>query len=357
MSAVDSVIGFIIVFAAGLILTPVNIWFSRKTGLVDHPHPRGIHKSSVPLAGGLSFAIPILLVQGVWMLLDPESTRGIGVYTVGGVAVTALGLVDDKYRLSAWWKLLFQILIILGICSLGLRINVLTNPLNGEFHLGWTSYPVTIFWFLLVMNAFNLTDGMDGLAAGISVIAGAVLFVAGYQFHNGQVMFLSALLAAGCLAFLRYNFYPARIFMGDTGSLFIGYSIAGIAIAGSGQLKGITAMTIVVPLITLFIPLFDTFHAIGRRIRDKRHIFHGDKGHLHHRLLSYGFSQRSIALIVWFVTLMFGLIAVGFTYATKDVLLVILLLLIVVLTAVLWLLLNMFQKLAQKIAGDETKED
>ena len=249
-----------------------------------------------------------------------------------------LGYLDDKKKFTANFKLLFQILIAIGMYFSGFKMHLLTNPFGPQINLGIFSFPFTIIWFLVVINAFNLIDGIDGLAAGVTVIVTSVLLAVGLVYSNTIVILLSLPLLCSNLAFLRYNFYPAKIFMGDTGALFIGFNIAAISVAGASQYKGITTMTLLIPIIVLIIPISDTILAIFRRIKRRKHIFQADKEHLHHKMLSLGFSQKSIAFIGYFITFMFGLIAFGFSFASKEILIGILILMMVLLLLFLLIL-------------------
>jgi len=343
----------LLAFAATLLLTPVNIVLSRKTGLLEPPRPDSTHKAPMPLAGGLAVALPVLVLQVVYWQLSGHAKDDMPSLVAGGAAMALVGLLDDRVRLRAWSKLALQCLVVLGVMALGFRIHFLTNPFGGYIELGWFSLPVTLAWFLLVMNSFNLIDGMDGLAAGIAVIVCLVLGVVAFIFANPPVAILSFMLAGAVLAFLRFNFPPARIFMGDTGSLFIGYNIAAIAITGSGQIKGIAAMTLLIPITSLFLPLFDTALAVLRRLRKRQHIFHRDQEHIHHRLLRFGFSQRGVVLIAWFVTLLFGLIAIGFSLATHTLMVVVLLLLALLLMALFYVL----QRWLYTFSGKQEKNE
>jgi UDP-GlcNAc:undecaprenyl-phosphate GlcNAc-1-phosphate transferase len=194
------------------------------------------------------------------------------------------------------------------------------------------------------MNAINLIDGIDGLASGICVIVCAVLLVVGIKESNSIVIALSAFLLAGNLAFLRFNFYPAKIFLGDTGALFNGLVLAAISTAGNRQYKGITSMTLIIPLSVLAVPLIDMFLAIFRRIRGGNNIFTPDKKHLHHIMLSLGLSQRTVAIIVYFMTLLFGLIAIGFSFSTKKILFSVLLCLLTMAVVVSYIFMRKGRK-------------
>jgi UDP-GlcNAc:undecaprenyl-phosphate/decaprenyl-phosphate GlcNAc-1-phosphate transferase len=332
--------GFVFVFACTFLLVPLNRRLSNKFGVIDLPDARKIHKDAIALAGGFSFAIPILVMQYIFSLLpigQPFANQTQKLALLGFVTLM-VGLMDDKYESSAKFKLLYQVLLAIVMYFAGFQIKTMTNPLGSEFQLGYLSFPITIFWYLLVINALNFIDGLDGLATGITVIISLLLTTLGIMSHNPFVSFLSLIMAAGSLAFLRFNFYPASIFMGDSGSLFLGLNIAAISTAGNMQFKGITAMTLLVPIIALLLPFFDIFLAVGRRLRNGTNIFKPDKAHLHHKMLDLGLSQRTVALVAYFITFLFALVAFGFSFSTKKILFIILVVLLFVLLLISYLL-------------------
>ena len=334
-------ISFLFTLILTYILVPINIRFSKKQNLISHPFTRGIHSVPTPIAGGLSFGIPVILLQlGVYFIF-PKLGYQILYLSLGSLLMLILGFLDDKTKLRAKYKLIFQIAIITIIYFTGFNIQLLTNPFGETIILGYFSFPVTVLWFLLVVNAFNLIDGLDGLASGIALIVAVVLLAVGLLKSNPIIIFSSIALIGANLAFLKYNFYPARIFMGDTGSLFLGFNIAAISIIGKAEFKGITSMTLLVPIIALTIPIMDTTFAIFRRLNNKEHIFKADKEHIHHKLHEIGLSQKNIALICYFLTLLFGLIAFGFSFSSKKILLSILLFLLFILMIVVY---NFFKK-------------
>ena len=306
------------------LLVPLNMRFSTRLDILAHPGERKIHNGSIPEAGGLSFALPIILSQIVLALFLPQPERGRMFWLAGvEVATLILGFMDDRHDTRAWLKFLLQIGIGVAMYLIGFRVESLTNPFGSEIMLGWASFPVTLLWYLVVMNAINLIDGIDGLASGICAIVCAVLLIVGIKGQNLIAAALSAFLMAGNLAFLRFNFHPAKIFLGDTGALFNGLVIAAIATTGTQQYKGITSMTLIIPLSVLAIPLIDISLAVLRRLRFGN-IFVADKAHLHHAMLGLGLSQKAISLIAWVVTLLFGLIAIGFSFSTKRILFLVL---------------------------------
>ncbi|MCF7859281.1 MAG: undecaprenyl/decaprenyl-phosphate alpha-N-acetylglucosaminyl 1-phosphate transferase [Candidatus Cloacimonetes bacterium] len=326
------IIKYILVFIASLFVTyflvPLNIKISLNWILIDQPQKRKIHEKPTPIAGGLAFAIPVIVILIVLYYIMPELGSQILILALGGLLMLILGLFDDKKRISAGYKLIFQIIIISIVYFLGFKIQLLTNPFGSTITLGYFAFPVTMLWFLLVVNAFNLIDGVDGLASGIASIVAIILFVVGIQKDNTIITLASVSLIGANLAFLKYNFYPAKIFMGDAGSLFLGFNIAAISIIGETGFKGITSMTILVPIIALSIPIMDTIFAVFRRVNKKKHVFQADKEHIHHKLLDLGLAQNYIALICYFLTILFGLIALGFSFSSKKTLLSILLLLL-----------------------------
>ena len=231
---------------------------------------------------------------------------------------------DYLLKLIDIYKVMFGLL---GLCSagialvmylIGFRVNFLTNPFGHDLMLGGMSLPLTVLWFLMMMNAINLIDGLDGLATGIAAIVSAVLLVVGLKHANMLVILLSSMLLSGTLAFLFYNFNPAKIFLGDTGALYIGFIIAAISTAGNQQFKGITSITLMIPLTVMAVPILDVGLAIFRRI-SLGNIFTPDKNHIHHLMLELGLSQKTVAIIVYIVTLLFGLIAIGFSFSSKKI--------------------------------------
>lgn len=201
----------------------------------------------------------------------------------------------------------------LAVVPFGIQVDVITNPLSGGIMtLGILAIPVTVFWIISVTNAVNLIDGLDGLASGTSMIAALTIAAVSWKqgivtdgvYNNGEVAILALLLAAAVLGFLRYNFYPAKIFLGDTGSMFLGYCLSVLAIMG--LTKGAAAISVFIPIVILGIPLLDTFFAIVRRCYNGQPIFQPDKNHLHHRLMALGLSHRQTVLVIYAVSGLLG---------------------------------------------------
>jgi UDP-GlcNAc:undecaprenyl-phosphate GlcNAc-1-phosphate transferase len=258
----------------------------------------------------------------------------------GGILITILGLLDDMYNLKALLKLVFQILAALIVVFSGVTINVVTWPWagNGVLMLGAWSDIITVLWIIGITNAVNFIDGLDGLAAGISSIASLCLMIIAIL-GGGEpaIILLTAALAGSCMGFLPYNFNPASIFMGDTGSTFLGFSLAVISI--QGLIKSYTAITIVVAVIILGLPIFDTAFAIIRRILNKKPIMQADRGHLHHKLVDRGYSQKSAVILLYIISGTFGI--AGILVAMNNIVLAIG---IVFVMFIVWLISNFINK-------------
>ncbi|CAM4371618.1 undecaprenyl/decaprenyl-phosphate alpha-N-acetylglucosaminyl 1-phosphate transferase [Paenibacillus alkaliterrae] len=309
-------IGFIIALILALAMTPLVKKFAFKVGAIDKPNHRKVHTRIMPRLGGLAIYIAFV---GAFFLLSPfipdgllraRDTNMINALLVGGTMIIILGALDDRFELSAKVKLLGQIaaacVVVFGF---DVKIDLLNIPFGETMQpiAGWISIPLTILWIVGVTNAINLIDGLDGLAAGVSGIAIATIVVMASLMGFQPVILLSTLLLGGIVGFLVFNFHPAKIFMGDSGSLFLGFSLATLSMLG---FKQVTIVSFVTPLLIIGVPLSDTFFAIVRRWVNKRPIFAPDKGHLHHRLRDLGFSHRRTVLIIWGVAAIFGALAI-----------------------------------------------
>ena len=328
--------GLIYIFLGSLsisfILTPLMRKIALKKNIMAMPGERMIHTEPVPYLGGV--AIYLSFVAGIMLTiyLDKNILREV-LYKIYGLViaatfVVALGLWDDIKNIKPWVKLLFQVIVAFFLFGCGFRIQVVTNIFfGGEYHLPiYISTLITVLWFVGMINAMNLIDGLDGLAAGITIIASCALMLVSFFLKNPiNIIILSALTGA-CLGFLKYNFYPAKIFMGDAGSMFLGLVLGAIALLGS-QHKAATAVALLTPISALFIPIADTFIAILRRIVEKRPIFRADKEHLHHRLLIIGLNHRQIVVFLYLVTLYLGMFSFLFVLIPDKYALILLFLL------------------------------
>ncbi|MBZ4654051.1 MAG: hypothetical protein JG781_1390 [Peptococcaceae bacterium] len=294
----------IIAFCVALFGTPLVKRLAYKIKAVDKPAARKVHQKLMPRLGGLAICI------GFWtaLLLTQEMTREIYALLGGGLLIILVGIGDDIKGVSPKTKLLVQVLAACIVLAAGVRVNFMTHPIDGVIDLGYLGYPLTVLWIIGVTNAVNLIDGLDGLAAGVSAIAAVTLGIVSLIEGVTAMAFIPFILAASILGFLKYNFHPAQIFMGDTGSLFLGFNLATIAIIG--LTKSATVISLFLPIVILGIPIMDTLFAIIRRYHNGKPIFSADKDHLHHRLLALGLSHRHTVLAIYGVSLLLGVSAV-----------------------------------------------
>ncbi|MGI6713175.1 MAG: glycosyltransferase family 4 protein [Bacillota bacterium] len=292
-------------------LTPVMKKVGILVGAVDKPDHRKVHKGLMPRIGGVAVYFGFIVAA----LLTQDLNGPVLGLLLSGTLIMLLGFVDDVKGISPKIKLLGQILAALVLVYFGVRVEFITNPFTGGIiSLGYLSIPVTLFWLTGVTNAVNLIDGLDGLAAGVSIIASVTLAVVAWMQGQFTAVYLALFLAAGTMGFLRYNFNPAQLFMGDCGSLFLGFNLGALAVMGLS--KGATIISLFIPVVVLGIPIMDTLFAIVRRFSNKKPIFEADKGHLHHCLLQRGLSHKQTVLIIYAVTLLLGSSAVLLTMLT-----------------------------------------
>ncbi len=293
---------FIVAFVLSLVLTPGAKLMGIHFGAVDKPSARKVHTRPIPRSGGVAIMFSFLLALSTCMLLsNPISNllfwneqRAFGL--LGGFVVFAVGFFDDFHPLSSKTKLLFQILSASLAFYGGVRIETFFAGDVG-LHFGILSYFVTVFWFLLFINAMNLIDGLDGLAAGVAFFTSVVMVILTVMQTNYLAALEFAALSGALLGFLRYNFNPASVFMGDGGAYFIGYTIAALAIMGS--IKSQVGATLLIPLVALGVPIFDTLLSPVRRFILGQRLFQPDKGHIHHHLLKMGLSSSGAVLIIY----------------------------------------------------------
>jgi UDP-GlcNAc:undecaprenyl-phosphate GlcNAc-1-phosphate transferase len=302
-------VSFFLIFTTALVITlllvPPVKQLAFVVGVTDKPCERKIHKGHVPRLGGL--AIFISFFTSVFIYFHQfQQFRGI---FIGMFIIVIVGIIDDAYGLDAKMKFLGQIVAGLAAITLsGVNIQFLGSVLGSTFSLGWLSMPLTLFWIVGITNAINLSDGLDGLASGISLIAFLCFGLLAYQ--RGDIpIFTLCLIMVGCiLGFLKYNTHPAEIFMGDTGSLFLGFSLGTISLMGN--FKTLTFVTLITPALILLVPILDTLWAIVRRIRQGRSPFSADNKHFHHRLLAQGMNQTQSVSVIYYISTILSVVAV-----------------------------------------------
>jgi UDP-GlcNAc:undecaprenyl-phosphate/decaprenyl-phosphate GlcNAc-1-phosphate transferase len=299
----------IMCFMISILITPLVKKLAYKIRATDRPNKRKVHQTIMPRLGGL--AIYLAFLAGV-ILLQPDNPFSTSIMVGSGIIVIS-GILDDIYELSARLKLMAQIaaaaiIVLYG----GLQITFINLPFGGLFEFGYLSIPFTFLWIIGITNAINLIDGLDGLAAGVSSIALVAISGMAFIMGNLYVVTIGSILLVSTIGFLYHNFYPAKIFMGDTGALFLGFMISVLSLLG---FKNITFVSFIVPIIILGVPISDTIFAILRRIINKQPLSSPDKSHLHHCLLRLGYSHRETVLIIYAMAALFGIVAVVFSQA------------------------------------------
>ena len=305
---------FLAAFVVTYLLVPLVKKLALKWGAVSLPTDRHVHQHPIPRMGGLAVAVSFYGGVGalvLWHNLVSESffagTWDVAALLIGGLVILALGVYDDLRDVRAKIKLLVQLLAATIVCALSGSMQLVNLPFVGVVELGLLAVPVTILWIVVITNAFNLIDGIDGLAAGVGILVFAVSFF--IALTNGQVrmMVTAAIMSGALLAFLRYNFHPATVFLGDTGSQFLGFCTAVVSLQSST--KGTTAVLLLIPVCVLGYPLLDLSLAITRRVLKGKPIFSPDRSHIHHKLLACGLGQRAASGVVYVITLFFTGIA------------------------------------------------
>lgn len=264
-----------------------------RWGAIDAVDVRKVHNIPTPRMGGLAIYVASTIVSLVFLPWGHHSLA----LMVGGAMIFLLGVWDDIKGLHPKVKLTGQIITALVVYAMGIRVEFLSNPLDGMISLGILTLPVTVLWIVGVTNALNLIDGLDGLAAGIATIAALTLAVVSWMQGQNQAAMYALILAASAAAFLRFNFFPAKLFMGDSGSMFLGFNLATLAILGTAKMT--TAVSLLAPLLALGLPLMDTSWAIMRRIHQRQPVFSADKQHLHHQLLGLGLTHPQAVLMIY----------------------------------------------------------
>jgi UDP-N-acetylmuramyl pentapeptide phosphotransferase/UDP-N-acetylglucosamine-1-phosphate transferase len=301
---------FAVPLLLALLLTPLVGRVAQRFGFLDYPRePRHLHETPTPKLGGVALFLPFLIAVGLSLILLPltlearpdlpHELRRLAGVIVGSLVVLLVGIYDDKRELSHWPQLLAQFLAAGVAIYSGIVIYEIASPFGGLVRFPfWFAIAFTLFWLLGMMNTVNWLDGLDGLAAGITVIASLIFFAHSNRLGQVSIALLPLALAGCTLGFLPYNFYPARVFMGTSGALFLGFALGTLSIIGGA--KAATA------LLVLGIPILDVAWQIVNRLRERRSPFRGDRGHLHHRLLDIGISHRRVVLFFYLLSASFG---------------------------------------------------
>lgn len=346
-------IGIIVAFVLTAVAVPFVKRLAFAIGAIDQPNKRKVHQKVMPRLGGVA------IFFGFWgsVILTQSNKEGLLPMAIGAMILLAVGIIDDMKELPAKVKLVGQILAASVVAIGGPRIEFVTNVINHESDMLslaiWMSVPITIIWIIAIINAVNLIDGLDGLAAGISAIASLTMSIVALGNGQEQLAILLFILFGSCLGFLPYNFHPASIFMGDCGSMFLGHALAVFSLMGTA--KSVTFISVVIPILILGVPIFDTLFAIVRRMLSGQPIFQADKAHLHHQFLKRGFSHRTTVLIIYALSAVLSVCALIMDYLTTEKSLIFSLILI---TAILFAAgkFGIIGKLEKK-TNDSTQEE
>ena len=322
---------FLCFFCALLVsyfITPLIRKFSFWIGAIDKPNARNIHVEPMPRMGGLGIFISFFVTTILIWHLSNTLTINDGLALLFGSSIIVLtGMLDDRFGLSAKTKLLGQSIAAYITIYFGIKIEFIIIPFSNEpIAVGWFGMLLTLLWILGITNAINLIDGLDGLASGIVCIAAIAFFLISLLEGNSLAALMSIILLGSTIGFLRHNFFPAKIFMGDTGSLFLGYTLSTIALL---ELKQATILSFLVPIITLGVPILDTLYAIVRRKLNRQPIWIADKNHLHHRLLSMRLSHRNVVLVIYTISAIFAFLAISISQSPWWLVLVIVFVIII----------------------------
>ncbi len=294
------------------LMSPLVKSFAYKVGAIDVPKDnRRMHKKPTPRLGGLAIFLGFMFSILIFVPIDRQ-LRGI---LLGAVIIVVLGVVDDITPLRAGFKFIVQIAAALVAVYHGVLVQILSNPnvFSSEpyWYLGWASVPITVLWIVGITNSVNLIDGLDGLANGVSTISAITMLVIALLVSEGQTALIMAALVGACLGFMPYNKNPAQMFMGDTGSTFLGYILATVSI--QGLFKYYAIISFAVPFLILGLPMFDTLFAIVRRLAHGQNPMSPDRGHIHHRLIDMGLNQKQAVAALYVVSSILGLSAVVLT--------------------------------------------
>ncbi|MBS5793271.1 MAG: undecaprenyl/decaprenyl-phosphate alpha-N-acetylglucosaminyl 1-phosphate transferase [Clostridiales bacterium] len=299
--------GFSIAFAVSMLMTPFAKKIAFKLKAIDYPKSRGLNKEPMPRIGGLAIFLGFLASVGILaFFVEDFHTKQFFGFLTGGILIVILGIFDDIYELSPKIKFIVQLLVAIIVVSTGTRIDVMSWPFWQ--YLRPFNTIITMVWIIGLVNAVNLIDGVDGLAAGVSSIASLCLMILCIISGSNLAVVLTAILAGSCLGFLPRNFSPAEIYMGDTGSTFLGYVLA--VTSCIGVYKSYAVLSIVISILAVALPILDTLFAMIRRAINRKPLMSADRGHLHHRLIDSGYSHKQAVIILYGLSLFSAVIAI-----------------------------------------------
>jgi len=332
--------------------TPAVMAFAKKIGAIDIPRDdRRMHKTPIPRVGGLAIFLGFVASSIIFTDIGPEKRMVL----IGTLIIVVLGVIDDVVALKARTKFLGQIIAALVPVIFGdMVIQSFSNPFgSGYIHLGAWGVPITILWIVGMTNAVNFIDGLDGLAVGVSCIASVTMFTISVLLGEADIALIMAALVGACIGFMPFNMNPAKIFMGDTGAMFLGYILATVSI--QGLFKVYAVVSFAVPFIMLGLPIFDTAFAIVRRLAKGQSPMHADRGHVHHRLIDMGFDQKQSVAILYILSVVLGMCAVLLTASGQES--IVILVAAVLLSFFIGMSTRLFGMRAQEIKKDSSEAE
>jgi UDP-GlcNAc:undecaprenyl-phosphate GlcNAc-1-phosphate transferase len=333
-------------FLLSLALTPVIIAVSHRFSIYDYPGKHKRHKKPTPILGGTAVTLAVWAGLAVFLFIKAEALGDIRAalphILAGSIIIYIVGLIDDLRPLSAWVKLAAEVAAGLALYIGGLSVDFISLPVLGSVPLDGLSMLITVFWVVALTNAINLIDGLDGLASGVSVIAAGATALLGWLFLIDSVIIISLALLGALLGFWFFNRYPARVFLGDCGSLQIGFFFAVISLIV--PIKSFTTAALFIPLVALGVPLTETISSFLRRLAAGRNVMEADRRHIFHYLLHFGLSPRQIVVLFYLSSLFFGLISVSMFFFKRTAVLTILILFMVVIFVIYFIFISRIRR-------------
>jgi UDP-GlcNAc:undecaprenyl-phosphate/decaprenyl-phosphate GlcNAc-1-phosphate transferase len=313
MTEADAVYAFLAAFVVTALLTPLTARLARRVGAVDQPKERGLGAGSTPLLGGLAMLGGVLVASALFLNFGGVTEERLKGILAGAIFIALVGAIDDRFDLPPGVKLAGQIGAAVIPVASGVEVTNITLPFIGAVSFGDAGGPITVIGLVIVMNVVNLSDGIDGLAAGVCAISAITFAIIAFDLDRNHAAVLAALTAGAALGFLIHNFHPASVYMGDCGSNLLGLLLGCIAVEGAVKTQAVLALLF--PLVVLAVPFLDTTFVVLKRMKYRRPIYRADANHFHHRLSRIGFSQRRTVLYLYAWTILLG----GFAVALRFV--------------------------------------
>jgi UDP-GlcNAc:undecaprenyl-phosphate GlcNAc-1-phosphate transferase len=312
MSEADAVYAFLCAFVVAAVLTPLTARLARRVGAVDHPKERGLGAGSTPLLGGLAMLGGVLVASALFLDFGGATQDRFTGILAGAVLIALVGALDDRFDLPPGVKLVGQIVAATIPVASGVEVTNITLPFVGAISFGNAGGPITVIGLVAVMNVVNLSDGVDGLAAGVCAISAIAFAIIAFDLQRNHAAVFAALTAGAALGFLIHNFHPASVYMGDCGSNLLGLLLGCVAVEGAVKTQAVLALLF--PLMVLAVPFLDTTFVVLKRVKYRRPIYRADANHFHHRMSRLGFSQRRTVLYLYAWTILLGAFAVALRF-------------------------------------------